>query len=67
MNFPFKKRLPKIDEEELNKKAKEISDMKVSNSEKFTMVWTAFLYIFLPCMGVLLLIVFIVMLLFGLL
>lgn len=67
MEFPFKRRLPEIKEEELNKKADEISRMKVTKGEKFTMVWTAFLWIFLPCVGVLLLIVFLAMLMFGLL
>ena len=67
MDFPFKKRLPKIDEEQLEQRKKEISGMKISRSEKFTMVWTAFLWIYLPCIGILLLIVFLALLIFGLL
>ena len=67
MKFPFSDRLPNIDDEEVKKKRKELSKMKFSSSDKFTMVWTAFLFIFLPCVGVLLLIVFLAMLMFGLL
>lgn len=67
MNFPFRKNLPKIDEEQMKERTKEVSKLKVTASERFTMIWTAFVCIFLPCVGILLLMVFLALLMFGLL
>ena len=67
MKFPFSNRLPKPNPEEEEKRMEEMKDVKISSSEKLTMLWTAFICIFLPCVGILLAIVLVSMLIFGLL
>ncbi len=67
MRFPFSNKFPRISKEEEEKRVKELREAKVSNSEKFTMIWTAYLWIFLPSVIILLVIVFLAMWLFGLL
>ncbi len=67
MRFPFSKKLPKISREEEEKRIKELREAKISNSEKFTMIWTAYLWLFIPSVVILLVIVFLAMWLFGLL
>lgn len=67
MRFPFSNKFPRISKEEEEKRVKELREAKVSSSEKFTMICTAYLWIFLPSVIILLVIVFLAMWLFGLL
>lgn len=68
MKFWNSDRLPDLPtEEETKKREEELSKVKIRMSDRFLMVGTAFVCLFLPCILILLGIVFVVMLVFGLL
>ena len=68
MRLPFSNRTPKtpvLEDEELH--SEETPKEKLRFSDHFLILGTAFLWIFLPCVLILLAISFLVMLVFGLL
>lgn len=68
MRFPFSNRLPKDPpKEDNNSRSEEPPKVKLRFSDHFIMLGTALLWIFLPCVLILLIISFVVMLVFGLL
>ena len=68
MKFPFSDSLPELTEEQEAERKLEMqkADLKVSFSDRLVMIGTAFLFLGLPCILILLAIGFLSMLLFGL-
>ncbi len=67
MKFWNSDRMPDLPTaEETKKREEELSKIKISLSDRFVMVGTAFVCLFLPAVLILLGIVFVVMLVFGL-
>lgn len=58
-------RLPKLTAEQEEERRREISDMNFSFSDRLAMVGSAFLWIFLPCVLVLVGLAALVLFLFG--
>ena len=69
MKFPFSNTLPELTEEQEAERKLEMqkADLKVGLSDRLVMVGTAFLFLGLPCILILVVVAALSMLLFGLL
>ena len=69
MKFPFSNTLPELTEEQEAERKLEMqkADLKVGLSDRLVMVGTAFLFLALPCILILIVVAALSMLLFGLL
>ena len=69
MKFPFSNTLPELTEEQEAEHKLEMqkADLKVELSDRLVMVGTAFLFLGLPCILILIVVAALSMLLFGLL
>lgn len=69
MKFPFSNTLPELTEEQEAERKLEMqkADLKVGLSDRLMMVGTAFLFLGLPCILILIVVAALSMLLFGLL
>ncbi|MBQ3533733.1 MAG: hypothetical protein IJA56_01050 [Clostridia bacterium] len=69
MKFPFSNTLPELTEEQEAERKLEMqkADLKVGLSDRLVMVGTAFLFLGLPCILILIVVAALSMLLFGLL
>ena len=69
MKFPFSNSLPELTEEQEAERKLEMqkADLKVGLSDRLVMVGTAFLFLGLPCILILIVVAALSMLLFGLL
>ena len=64
MKFPFSNLLPQLTEEQEKERDKEMEKVRASLSDRLAMVGTAFVFLFLPCILILLVICGLAMLLF---
>lgn len=69
MKFPFSNTLPELTEEQEAERKLEMqkADLKVGLSDRLVMMGTAFLFLGLPCILILIVVAALSMLLFGLL